>query len=65
MMIIGFGFYFLFLRRALKELDPSAVIPERVKAAFDVLAEGLLIVDNDGSIVLANQAFTELTGLGK
>ncbi len=62
-MIIGFGFYFLFLRRALKELDPSAVIPERVKAAFDVLAEGLLIVDNDGSIVLANQAFTELTGL--
>ena len=63
MMIIGFVFYFLFLRRALKELDPSAVIPERVKAAFDVLAEGLLIVDNDGSIVLANQAFTDLTGL--
>jgi len=63
MMIVGFGFYFLFLRRALKELDPSAVIPERVKAAFDVLSEGLLIVDNDGSIVLANQAFTELTGL--
>jgi len=63
MIIVGFGFYFLFLRRALKELDPSAVIPERVKAAFDVLAEGLLIVDNDGSIVLANQAFIELTGL--
>ena len=63
MTIVGFGFYFLFLRRALKELDPSAVIPERVKAAFDVLAEGLLIVDNDGSIVLANRAFTELTGL--
>lgn len=62
-IIVGFGLYFLFLRRALKELDPSAVIPERVKAAFDVLAEGLLIVDNDGSIVLANRAFIELTGL--
>ena len=62
-IVVGFGFYFLFLRRALKELDPSAVIPERVKAAFDVLAEGLLIVDNDGSIVLANRAFSELTGL--
>jgi len=63
MVIIGFGFYFLFLRRALKELDPSAVIPERVKAAFDVLAEGLLIVDNDGRIVLSNKAFSDLTGL--
>ena len=62
-VIFGFGLYFLFLRRALKELDPSAVIPERVKAAFDVLTEGLLIVDNDGSIVLANQAFCDLTGL--
>jgi diguanylate cyclase (GGDEF)-like protein/PAS domain S-box-containing protein len=63
MVIIGFGFYFLFLRRALKELDPNAVIPERVKAAFDVLSEGLLIVDNDGRIVLANKAFSDLTGL--
>jgi diguanylate cyclase (GGDEF)-like protein/PAS domain S-box-containing protein len=62
-VVVGFMFYFWFLRRAFKELDPSAVIPERVKAAFDVLAEGVLIVDVDGSIVLANQAFSDLTGL--
>ena len=62
-VVVGFIFYFWFLRRALKELDPSAVIPERVKAAFDVLAEGVLIVDVDGSIVLANKAFSDLTNL--
>jgi len=60
MGLIGFGLYWLFLRRALKELDPSAVIPERVKAAFDVLAEGLIIVDENGYIVLANETFGKL-----
>lgn len=56
--LAGFLGYFLFLRRALRELDPSSVIPERVKAAFDSLAEGVLIMDEDERIVLANAAFT-------
>lgn len=60
--LAGFGLYFLFLRRALKEIDPSAVIPERVKAAFDALAEGVIIVDENEYIVLANEAFSQLTG---
>lgn len=59
---VGFGFYFLFLRRALKELDPAAVIPERVKAAFDALAEGVIIVDENEHVVLANEAFGHMTG---
>ena len=58
----GFAFYFLFLKRALKELDPTAVIPERVKAAFDALAEGVIIVDEDECIVLANDSFGHLAG---
>jgi diguanylate cyclase (GGDEF)-like protein/PAS domain S-box-containing protein len=62
MVLAGFGSYFLFMKRALKELDPSAVIPQRVRAAFDVMAEGLFIVDHLGQIVLANTAFTKLTG---
>ena len=48
----------LFLKRVLKELDPSKVIPARVKAAFDTLAEGILILDERGIIVLANKAFS-------
>jgi diguanylate cyclase (GGDEF)-like protein/PAS domain S-box-containing protein len=61
-VLTGFGAYFLFMRRSLKELDPNAVIPDRVRAAFNVMSEGLFIVDNTGQIVLANSAFTKLTG---
>ncbi len=56
-IMAGFGAYFLFLRRALRELDPAGVIPERVKAAFNALSEGLLIIDERENIVLANAAF--------
>jgi diguanylate cyclase (GGDEF)-like protein/PAS domain S-box-containing protein len=52
------GFYFV-LSRALRELDPSRAIPERVKAAFDTLAEGVLIMDEQEFIVLANDAFVK------
>ena len=56
-IMAGFGSYFLFLRRALRELDPASVIPERVRAAFNALSEGLLIIDEQDNIVLANAAF--------
>ena len=61
----GFFAYWLFLRRALNELDPSAVVPDRVRAALDVLAEGLVILDRRGRIVLANQAFERKLGQQK
>lgn len=49
--------YLFFLRRILKHLDPSKVVPERVKRAFDTLSEGILILSENGQIVLANKAF--------
>ena len=55
--LTGFFGFFLFLRRALKELDPRGVIPERVKVAFNSLAEGVLIMDEQERIVLANTTF--------
>jgi len=58
-----FVVYVLYLRRTLRHLDPSAVIPARVQAALDVMAEGVFIVDADGEIVLANQAFREQAGV--
>lgn len=61
--VCGFFINWLFLRRALKELDPSSVVPERVSAAFDVLAEGLVMLDRSGRIVLFNAAFEEKTSL--
>ncbi|MFK7975505.1 MAG: EAL domain-containing protein, partial [Halioglobus sp.] len=57
--VSGFALYMVFLRRVLRELDPSQVVPERVKHAFDALAEGVLIIDERGDIVLANDAFHE------
>ena len=54
---IGFGLY---MRRVLQHLDPSSVIPERVRSAFDTLVEGIAIIDGEGRIVLINQAFRNL-----
>ena len=51
--------YFLMLRRSLKSLDPSSVIPERVRAALDALAEGVVILDEGEQIVLANTSFSQ------
>lgn len=58
-LIIGFFVYLVFMLRTLRMLDPSAVIPERVNAAFDTLSEGVIILDEHEQIVLANKAFTE------
>jgi diguanylate cyclase (GGDEF)-like protein/PAS domain S-box-containing protein len=54
--------FFFVIKRTLRELDPSAVIPERVQRAFDVLQEGVLILDEKEHIVLANIAFASLFG---
>ncbi|MGI9329161.1 MAG: EAL domain-containing protein [Gammaproteobacteria bacterium] len=54
---VGFLVFFIYLRRALSELDPSGVIPDRVRSAFDALAEGVLIVDEADRIILANKSF--------
>ena len=55
--IAGFCGYYFILRRALRELDPGRAIPERVKSAFDTLAEGVLIMDENEFVLLANNAF--------
>ena len=49
--------FLLYLKRTLQHLDPSRVVPERVRNAFDTIAEGLVVLDNHERIVLANKAF--------
>jgi PAS domain S-box-containing protein len=58
----SFIVFYLYLRRMLRHLDPSQVIPGRVRTAFDTLAEGVLVLDPQGSVVLANQAFVDIVG---
>ena len=57
--LTGFAGYYLVLGRALRELDPGRAIPERVKAAFDTLAEGVLIMDDEDRVLMANRAFSD------
>ena len=63
-LVVGTGFmgFFLYMRRTLHHLDPSSVVPLRVKVAFDVLTESVVLLDNAERIVLANRAFSQVVG---
>lgn len=56
----GFTLCYFYLRRVMLYLDPSAAVPERVRAAFDTLSDGVLVLDPQGRIMLANRAFRDM-----
>ncbi|WP_417227847.1 response regulator [Amphritea sp.] len=60
--VILFLLYSLYLRKMLKQLDPSQAIPDRVRSALDTMAEGLIVLDRKFQVVLANKAFSDLLG---
>ncbi len=45
------------LSRTLRYLNPSRVVPTRVRSALDTLTEGLVLLDKSGQIAHANEAF--------
>ena len=53
------------LSRTLKYLNPSKVVPNRVRCALDTLTEGLVLVDKSGKIAHANAAFCKIAKLGE
>ncbi|KAF4516067.1 hypothetical protein B566_EDAN000304 [Ephemera danica] len=63
LIVLGFIGYWLFMRRTLRQLDPSAVVPPRVRAALDVLTEGVVLLDPLDVIMLANRAFADRVGV--
>jgi diguanylate cyclase (GGDEF)-like protein len=58
--LVGALVYWVYIRRALVHLDPTAVIPERVRLAFDIMTEGVAVLDHRGRVLLANSAFRAL-----
>lgn len=60
--LLCYLFYYIYLGKVLRQLDPSQAIPGRVRAALDTMTEGLLILDKKEQVVLANKAFSELFG---
>ena len=61
--VSSFVMFFFYLKRMLRELDPQRAVPPRVRAAYDTLTEGLLVLDRRGSIVLANRSTSAMLGL--
>ncbi len=59
---VGFLFYGFYMRRTLRHLDPSAVIPSRVQTTLDVMTEGVVILSTSDEIVMANEAFARRFG---
>jgi diguanylate cyclase (GGDEF)-like protein/putative nucleotidyltransferase with HDIG domain len=57
-LLVGTGSWF-FLRRILSFLDPSRAVPPRVRDALNSFAEGILVLDTDDRIVLANATFAK------
>ncbi len=58
--VMGFIGYLLFMKRTLRQLDPSGIIPTRVKAALDALTQGVVMIDTQDLIVLANDSFSRV-----
>ena len=60
--VMGFIGYLLFMKRTLRQLDPSGIIPTRVKSALDALTQGVVMIDTRDFIVLANEGFCQAVG---
>ena len=50
----------IYLKKVLRHLDPSSVIPNRVKAVLDNLTESVVILDKDEQIIFGNDAFGKI-----
>ena len=53
---------FLYLKVVLRRADRSRVVPDRVRAALNTVAEGVLVLDREQRIALANDAFARQVG---
>lgn len=60
--VMGFIGYLYFMKRTLRQLDPSGIIPTRVKSALDALTQGVVMIDTRDFVVLANDGFCQAVG---
>ena len=59
----GFTAFWFYIKRVLQQLDPTSVVPARVRNALNIMAEGVLIMDKRQQIVLANESILKLLDL--
>jgi len=51
-----------YMGRVLTYLDPSKSVPTHVRSTLDTFAEGVVVLDDENRIVLANESFTNQVG---
>jgi diguanylate cyclase (GGDEF)-like protein/putative nucleotidyltransferase with HDIG domain/PAS domain S-box-containing protein len=56
-------FSWIILSKSLRYLNPSNVVPSRVRSALDTLAEGLVLLNEAGEIAHANEAFRSISAM--
>jgi diguanylate cyclase (GGDEF)-like protein len=61
--LAGFVLYEFYLRRVLRYLDPTNIMPERVRTMIDALAEGVILLDQKKQVVMGNTAFARDFGI--
>lgn len=61
--VSGFLVFLLLIKKILTNIDPSAVMPSRVRKALDTLNEGVLLIDKKGRILFANEVFSDALGM--
>jgi signal transduction histidine kinase/CheY-like chemotaxis protein/HPt (histidine-containing phosphotransfer) domain-containing protein len=59
--VSSFFGYLFYVSRIFGRMKPSHSVPSRVRSALDNLTEGLLVLDRNGRIVLANKVFGQST----
>ena len=63
--LLSFLAFRWFLSRVLTQLDPAKAMPKRVRFAYDSLAGGVVVLDNNEKILLANTAFSDFSGVDR
>lgn len=51
-----------YIGRVLTYLDPSKSVPTHVRSTLDTFVEGVVVLDDENRIVLANESFTQQVG---
>lgn len=63
LLLIGLLLYLFLSENRQLELSAKSIIPERVRAAFNALSEGLLVIDEQNRIILTNDSFCKKIGI--
>ena len=56
-------FAWVVLSKSLKYLNPSNVVPNRVRSALDTLSDGLVLINENGQIAHANESFRNIVSV--